>query len=128
MMGVFMDRRLGPDRRKFDAGPPLGWRDRRRCAERRLIRVAETSFREWAAYRAKWLTIMRAAETAPGNPGAPRRASAMPSGEQRRAADRRKIEIGPPVSFRERRQRAERRTPEVNEVSMDDWLSSIDLK
>lgn len=127
-MSILSDRRSRPDRRNHDVGPPVGWRDRRRCADRRKIEVAETSFREWAAYRAKWLMNMREAETALGSAGSPRGASTMPSGEQRREADRRKKEIGPPVSFRERRHRAERRTPEVREVSMDDWLSSIDLK
>jgi hypothetical protein len=70
----------------------------------------------------------REAESALASAGSPRGASTMPFDDQRREADRRKIEIGPPLSFRERRLTAERRTPEVREVSMDDWLSSIDLK
>lgn len=127
-MGAFSDRRLRQDRRNFDVGPPIGWRDRRRRAERRQIEVAETSFREWAAYRAKWLMNKRAAETASGRLGAPLSASMMPSGEQRREADRRKEEFVLPLIFRERRYQPERRTPEVREVSMDDWLSSIDMK
>jgi hypothetical protein len=127
-MSAISDRRVRQDRRNFDVGPPVGWRDRRRCAERRQIEVAETSFREWAVYKAKWLMNKKMAETAPRCPGSTRAASTIPSGEQRHEADRRKEDIGPPLNFRERRHRPERRTPEVREVSMDDWLSSIDLR
>lgn len=35
------DRRLVNDRRQDDIGPPSGWRDRRRRAERRLPELSE---------------------------------------------------------------------------------------
>ena len=38
------NRRFRQDRRRVDAGPPAGWKDRRCFAERRLIDVAEISF------------------------------------------------------------------------------------
>lgn len=46
MTGVFKER-ASEDRRCADKGPPSGWKDRRRNAERRQIAVAEVSFEEW---------------------------------------------------------------------------------
>jgi len=46
MAAVFKERASG-DRRVSDCGPPEGWKERRRNAERRLIVVAEVSFDEW---------------------------------------------------------------------------------
>lgn len=40
-MNTSCDRRLGLDRRQDDFGPPAGWRDRRRHAERRLPELRE---------------------------------------------------------------------------------------
>jgi bisphosphoglycerate-dependent phosphoglycerate mutase len=53
------DQRRTHERRSDEAGPPMGWRDRRRNVERRLPTVVEDeiSLREWfkrvAAYLAK---------------------------------------------------------------------------
>jgi hypothetical protein len=41
-MGDSQDRRSGLDRRKRDSGPPNGWADRRKQAERRLPAAEET--------------------------------------------------------------------------------------
>lgn len=46
MTAVFKER-ASNDRRVSDQGPPDGWKDRRRFAERRQIAVAEVSFEEW---------------------------------------------------------------------------------
>jgi len=122
------NRRLRQDRRDLDLGPPAGWRERRRCAERRLVEVTETSFREWVAYRAKWLTNERTAEIAPMSATPSLERSTSQSNDKRHDADRRKTEMGPPLKCWERRYNPERRAFEVREVSLDEWLSSIDLK
>jgi len=41
-MNDSQDRRSGSDRRKRDVGPPNGWADRRKQAERRLPAAEET--------------------------------------------------------------------------------------
>jgi hypothetical protein len=41
-MSVNDERRSGIDRRKRDIGPPTGWADRRKQAERRLPAAEET--------------------------------------------------------------------------------------
>lgn len=41
-MSVKNERRSGIDRRKRDVGPPNGWADRRKQAERRLPAAEET--------------------------------------------------------------------------------------
>lgn len=41
-MSVKVERRADQERRQFDAGPPPGCDERRRCAERRLPRAEET--------------------------------------------------------------------------------------
>lgn len=41
-MSVKNERRSGTDRRKRDVGPPNGWADRRKLAERRLPAAEET--------------------------------------------------------------------------------------
>lgn len=46
------DRRVSGERRQFELGPPSGWRDRRRAAERRIPEVMEAAFAEWARLRA----------------------------------------------------------------------------
>ena len=40
------DRRVAADRRQDDIGPPSGWRDRRRRAERRLPELREFAMNE----------------------------------------------------------------------------------
>ena len=40
-------RRNSEDRRQQEAGPPTGWKDRRRQVERRQIAVIEISLQEW---------------------------------------------------------------------------------
>lgn len=47
------NRRFSYDRRGEDLGPPLGWRDRRATAERRLPVVQEDAFTE-----AEWFRLM----------------------------------------------------------------------
>lgn len=44
--------RAAHDRRDTDAGPPSGWKDRRRNAERRIPAVEETNISEdeWSLY------------------------------------------------------------------------------
>ncbi len=42
--------------------------------------------------------------------------------ERRHCMDRRDAEVGPPPGWKDRRRQAERRTPEVVEVSFDDWV------
>ena len=44
--------RSGQDRRKREVGPPQGWRDRRRCPERRLPEVEEISHAEFDLHMA----------------------------------------------------------------------------
>lgn len=39
-----------------------------------------------------------------------------------RAGDRRKVEIGPPVKWKDRRIAVERRLPEVTEIPYDEWV------
>ena len=46
-MAPVHNRRNKKDRRQDDMGPPEGWRDRRRQAERRQIAVLESSYEEW---------------------------------------------------------------------------------
>ena len=46
-MTAVIKERANADRRINDLGPPEGWKDRRRHAERRQIAVAEVSFEEW---------------------------------------------------------------------------------
>ena len=41
--------RCRDDRRHRDAGPPQGWRERRRSVERRLPEVRELAFSDWLA-------------------------------------------------------------------------------
>jgi hypothetical protein len=43
------NRRLVNDRRNIEAGPPKGWRERRRSVERRYPEVHEISFSEWVS-------------------------------------------------------------------------------
>lgn len=45
------ERRLMADRRQAESGPPSGWRDRRRKAERRIPEVREAAFAEWVRLR-----------------------------------------------------------------------------
>jgi len=49
-----LDHRYGGDRRAIDAGAPQGWKERRRAVERRIPKVAEISFEEWAFFAAKY--------------------------------------------------------------------------
>ena len=50
-MVVKNEKRLGNDRRTYEAGPPDGWRERRKSVERRLLNVEEIPFSEWLAHR-----------------------------------------------------------------------------
>ncbi len=45
-------RQLGHDRRRHDGGPPMGWKERRRCTERRIpvVEEMEVSEAEWMQY------------------------------------------------------------------------------
>jgi hypothetical protein len=45
------EKRSGMDRRATDAGPPNGWRERRKTVERRRVEVDEIPFSEWLAHR-----------------------------------------------------------------------------
>jgi hypothetical protein len=45
------ERRLAVDRRLAESGPPSGWRDRRREAERRIPEVLDAAFAEWVRLR-----------------------------------------------------------------------------
>lgn len=49
-MVVKNEKRKGGDRRGCEAGPPNGWRERRKSVERRRLEVAEIPFSEWLAY------------------------------------------------------------------------------
>lgn len=44
------DKRSGSDRREKEAGPPNGWRERRKTVERRVPEVMEIPFSEWLAH------------------------------------------------------------------------------
>jgi hypothetical protein len=114
------NRRFRQDRRRVDAGPPAGWKERCRFAERRLIDVAEISFPEWVSCMAGWLL---------NKPSAISQLewSTARYEDKRDVADRRKTEWGTPLKGRERRYTAERRMIEVREVDLDQWLSSIGL-
>ncbi|MCK6406723.1 MAG: hypothetical protein L6Q60_12000 [Rhodocyclaceae bacterium] len=46
------ERRRLIDRREIEKGPPTGWKDRRRTAERRIPEVRESAFAEWVRLRA----------------------------------------------------------------------------
>lgn len=48
-MGREFQKRSRVDRRTHDAGPPQGWKERRRTVERRLPEVTEMTFEECAA-------------------------------------------------------------------------------
>lgn len=127
-MGDRSNRRVRQDRRRVEAGPPGGWRERRRFAERRLINVTETFYWEWAGHMTLWLTNKRS--EADAHKGAMSKMGGLAGRDEdrRRKADRRQVDFGPPLKRRERRHRAERRMIEVREVGLDQWLSSIDLK
>jgi len=45
------ERRVLIDRRQSEVGPPSGWKDRRRKAERRIPEVHEAAFAEWVRLR-----------------------------------------------------------------------------
>lgn len=122
-LNVWSNRRLRQERRRVEAGPPGGWRERRRFAERRLIKVTETFYWEWAGHMAAWLTKKRTEADARKGGGCAARDE-----DRRRQADRREADFGTPLNYRERRHTAERRMIEVREVGLDQWLSSIDLK
>lgn len=49
-MPVKSDKRSGEDRRSKEAGPPDGWRERRKSVERRIPEVREIPFSEWLAH------------------------------------------------------------------------------
>lgn len=49
-MVVKNEKRMVPDRRVGDFGPPDGWRERRKSVERRSLEVNEIPFSEWLAY------------------------------------------------------------------------------
>lgn len=51
-MSQFSERRKEHDRRQREAGPPNGWRDRRKKAERRIPETAEyvVSEADWLRY------------------------------------------------------------------------------
>jgi len=49
-MPVKSDKRSGQDRRSKEAGPPDGWRERRKSVERRIPEVCEIPFSEWLAH------------------------------------------------------------------------------
>lgn len=53
-----IDRRTKDDRRQAEQGPPNGWRERRRIAERRTIGVAEVTFDEWLSSMASLMPRM----------------------------------------------------------------------
>ncbi len=57
-----IDRRNKEDRRQAESGPPTGWRERRRMAERRTIAVSEISFDEWLTSMANLLPRMSRGE------------------------------------------------------------------
>lgn len=42
-----------------------------------------------------------------------------------RSGDRRKVDIGPPVNWKERRISVEKRMPEVKEISLDEWKQAM---
>ena len=52
MMSKNDERRVAPDRRNDDKGPPSGWTERRRSTERRLpaLNEFEISESEWQMY------------------------------------------------------------------------------
>lgn len=128
-MGNPMDRRTGKERRGLDIGPPGGWKDRRRRVERRLMEVAEIDFRDWVAGMVRWRTGA-ADVVAPRQPVPPLilvRSAAPQLGDLRQGRERRAEDLGPPAGVSDRR-RQDRRQLGVAEVSMDDWLSAIDLK
>jgi hypothetical protein len=60
------ERRIRHERRDCENGPPAGWRDRRRSAERRSPDVVESSFEEWVKLRAIRCTTVVEKET-PGS-------------------------------------------------------------
>lgn len=42
-----------------------------------------------------------------------------------RSGDRRKVEIGPPINWKERRVSVEKRMPEVREISLEEWKQAM---
>ncbi len=54
--------------------------------------------------------------------GADRRQIELGPPERRGAPDRREAEQGPPPGWKDRRRSAERRIPQVTEVSFDEWV------
>lgn len=54
-MASVIKERAEKDRRVLDQGPPEGWKDRRRHAERRQIAVLEVSYEEWMAVGAAFV-------------------------------------------------------------------------
>jgi hypothetical protein len=49
-MSAKVEKRMGQDRRSKEAGPPDGWRERRKSVERRIPEVREIPFSEWLAH------------------------------------------------------------------------------
>lgn len=45
--------------------------------------------------------------------------------EKRDGRDRRRVELGPPNGWRERRRTVERRQPEVREIPFSEWLACL---
>lgn len=47
------------------------------------------------------------------------------SEKRRRGEDRRRLELGPPKGWQERRRTVERRLPEVREIPFSSWLVQL---
>ncbi|MGB0127997.1 MAG: hypothetical protein WBP72_10190 [Rhodocyclaceae bacterium] len=93
------------------------------------MQVAEIDFKDWAAWMARWRARSAAVPPAPRvAPTQVPRLVAVSSNDRRRPGDRRSQAAGMPIGKVDRRNKQERRGLGVAEVSMDEWLSAIDLK
>ncbi len=118
----FLDERRRCDRREREV---LGRNaaERRRTAERRHPELREISFREWVACKAR--VLRRGLAEAPRGSAVALPAMSLPRpavSSPRRAAERRCVDLGTPLGWRERRRSPERRLPEVRELSFADFL------
>lgn len=159
------ERRLLADRRSHDAGPPSGWKDRRRTAERRSFEIGESTFEVWVRLRVARYAVTAAPSAGLATIEAPvsevvqqcildekRRSNERRNAPERRhlsqrrrpdaerrqslerrrlecgpperrlSCDRRDLDVGPPFAVKERRRVAERRIPEVDEGSFEEWV------
>lgn len=97
------------DRRQRECSLPPGMTDRRIRAERRFIPAIPIPFKEWTEAASNFYY----------------HSSLAARSHHRQRTDRRISECGPPLGSVERRVTAERRHPEIANISIEEWANAM---